>query len=95
MERADFKIYLRAKKGMKVSRYLSVIFAIAAVGFPFLGNWGVETSGYANVTPTFMITAVFFWFGYCGVPQSQLLKIIEKQINRDPEAIQFMTDNDN
>lgn len=100
MERSDIDIFLRAKRQMRNERRIFI------VCLPVVGVWtvlwfvGINNS-YLNGAAGVCFVATLFtqpwmgpFFGSMFVTRSRLLDIIERQINHDPKALEYISDND-
>lgn len=91
MDTSDIKDYLQARKSVPMTKVLSAIFFIFACSFPFYDNLGIS-SYLPQLIPMFaMLIVGQIWFGFSGVSQQKLLDIMERQIARDPEALQKLS----
>ena len=95
MNLEDVRIYSKAKRQLKIGKYilsLAIIVMVISIAWMFTG----VDSDWAKITAiTAFIVALLSQNGFLGwgiVSQSQLIEIIERQINCDPEAIKYLSD---
>ncbi|GGW79748.1 hypothetical protein [Alteromonas halophila] len=94
MESSDIKDYLKAKKGMAMAKVASTFLLLFVFAFPFYDKLGI-TNYLPFMAPMFaMLLVGYIWFGVTGVSEQTLLNIIERQISKDPEAIQRLSKHD-
>lgn len=88
MESSEIKGYVTAKKGVVIAKITSLFLLLFVFAFPFYDSLGI-TNYLPYLAPVFAMTLVgYIWFGFFGVSEQALLNIIERQIAKDPEAIQ-------
>ena len=94
MESSEIKDYVKAKKGVAIAKTTSLFLLLFVFAFPFYDSLGI-TKYLSYLAPVFAMSLVgYIWFGFFGVSDKTLLNIIERQIAKDPEAIQKLLNHD-
>ena len=93
MDKEDIEIFIKAKRGEVMPNILLALALCATLALYIL-----ESMNPAHEYTKLLLTAAFglgsFAFGaskWAFVSRQQLIKIIEKQINQDPQALEYMS----
>jgi hypothetical protein len=94
MDHTDLDQYLAAKRGQKAAIYITVLGLIVAVGAGIFLALGISPSIskailIGSAVGVLLANSEFGLYGTV-VSRLALLSIIEKQINRDPNAIAYL-----
>ncbi|MDP5213461.1 hypothetical protein ORJ66_10450 [Pseudoalteromonas tunicata] len=89
----DIELFLKAKRQLKIRRNILILCIVSLI------TWiALRFIGISHTYLDFVVLAVFLgglvnadggaFFAF--IPKSKLLDIIERQINKDPEAIKYI-----
>ena len=94
MEESDIKKFQDAKRGLVGLKLSSFVLLLVSVFLPFSHSLGISQHLIYFVPGLAVFVFVGIWGGYKGVSNQDLLNIIERQIARDPKAIQRLSKRD-
>ncbi len=92
MNERDIDIYLRAKHQQKLARLVAIAAIFLTIFYIALRIIGVDFQYMDAIFGGLVIGALSFNFGsWSNVSNRDLLSLIERQINKDPKAIEILS----
>jgi hypothetical protein len=93
MDEKDIELFIKAKKQQRVESTMTIVAALLFVVFTVLHALDTEQGSWAIALPmwTFLLLLSARQSLWVPVSREQLVNVIERQINRDPEALTTLT----